>query len=303
MSTPTVTVITGPPGVDIGPAVAHIGRNLGDGLAVRTVRSEPELANGLAFSRRGSHDHTGPVPGYFGGTLAEGYREHGLPLWNVPSCWQNPDTNLGVAYTGAVTRDLAFDCHTLEEIGCDVKHRLTVQYRAVTRAGALSVPPPIEVGDLGTAARDSVLRGADGGSRHVLVEAGDGQTFIDAMQAVGLAPNSPHIERLDRWLVVNAPLPDTDGRKFVHDIGQELIVNGGGRHAADGTPQPARGVQLAVLGLHRLFPQVTGLDTPDGLAGEREAVAWLLDVSGATGARVTLISTADGPAGPWLDLP
>ena len=57
----TVTVVTGPPGVDIGPAVAWTAEasGLGDGLAIRTVVSGRGSVDSPA--RVGAHCHSAAV--------------------------------------------------------------------------------------------------------------------------------------------------------------------------------------------------------------------------------------------------
>lgn len=272
LDAPTVTVVTGPTGVDIGPVAAWLGRDLGDGLAIRTV-----VSPAIGISRVGAHEHDSPSPP---GTayLRTGQPMPRVPLWNLPSAWQNPDTNLGVAYTGAVTGDLAHDIETLRGIGWDPSHRLVVSRHGGqdNATGDHRVPHPVEIGDLAEAARDSVLRAADGGSRHVLIEAGDGQTIIDAFRAVGLAQFDPSIKVLRLWLVVNAEAwgsvepehnpPGGPVARILADavIGaaRELAVANDIASLVPGPPGGARvTASLAVLNGHLLLPQLAGVDT------------------------------------------
>lgn len=190
----TVTVVTGPLGVDIGPAAAWLARSLGDGLAVRTVQPG-------TLRRR-----TSPVPPNM--RSLRNLTVDTVDLHAVPSAWQNPDTNLGVA-VGTIGRSVAGYVDTLdgirddllnfERLGLNPAYRLTVQ----GVSPAHHIWPGVEYGDLATIARDSVLRASAGGSRHVLIEAGDGQTFLDAVNTVGLQPWAC-IDHLDLQFVVDA---------------------------------------------------------------------------------------------------
>lgn len=291
-STPTVAVVTGPDGHDVGPVAAWLGYGLRDGLAVRTVAS-----TGSHYDRRGAHCHASPNPHGIPG-------ERVVPLYALPSAWQNPDTNLGVAYTGVPNRDLAFDIQTLNDLGLNPAHRVTVQHHSgygiehFRETGA--IPAPVEVGDLAAQARDSVLRGADG-SRQVLVEAGDGQTFLDALHTLGLPPWSPHIHRLELWLVFDvAAVLGADGARrglpLTEQLTAEVARQGGGRGVRGAA------VRLALRNAHTLIPGLAGLngeDFDDRLTdADAEALADLVnDAESATGTRVGLVTTGPGADG------
>ena len=180
--TSRLTVITGATGVDIGPAVAQLAKGVDDGMAIRIVDSTRERVA-----------HTSPDP-YHGGTAFSTVR-----LRYLPSAWQDPQTNLGVVFTAAAL-PLGDDLHTLSALGLDPSHRLTVQARRHALTRGFSYPLPIEPGDVGAQARDSVLRA---GGR-VVVEAGAGMTFLDALTALNLPPWAPWIGHLDLWTVIDA---------------------------------------------------------------------------------------------------
>lgn len=167
----TVTIVTGPPGADIGPAVADTAQRigLGDGMAIRIVISghDPIDRSGTTLHTTRHPDLNSRLP---------------IPLWALPSAWHNPDTNLGVIYTGRCTRDVLFDVDTLDSVGPDVTHRLTVQHHGVPDTTGAYIRHPIETGNVGKAARDSVLRAA--GNRNVLIEAGNGMSFAEALKTV-----------------------------------------------------------------------------------------------------------------------
>lgn len=198
-----LSVVTGPAGVDIGPVAAWLGDTVGDGLAIRTVVSDSTAAT----------LHASPIPAYVPEELRRLDGNGGSVLLAVlPSAWQNRDTNLGVAYSGEVDHRLVGDLDRLGMLGMHPGHRLTVQRHSDLRptvswstdGGDHHVPEPVEIGDLATHARDSVWRGADTGApRHVLVEAGDGQTLLEALHIVGIAPWTPSIDRLMLWVVVD----------------------------------------------------------------------------------------------------
>lgn len=279
----TVTVVTGPDGHDIGPAVAHLGRNLGDGL---TVRIEPRAT------------HTSPVPGAWT-----------VQLDVLPSAWQNPDTNLGVIrrprrgdpfnWHDAIRGDL----RQLDQLGLHPGHRLTIE-----GLDGLRCPPgcePCEPGGLAVAARDSVLRGA--GPRQVLLEAGDGQTFLDAMATLGLPPWSPHIERLELWLVIDvtwlAVTPDhgTVAESVATLVADEVTRQGSVPTAVDRVTS----LRLALLGFDDLLPELAGVDTAglardpaDGGAVTHEVGdrlgGLLILIEDRAGAPVSLLGTGPG---------
>jgi hypothetical protein len=187
--TSRLTVITGPVGVDIGPVAAHLGRDLDDGLAIRVVTpaTQPHTSPDPFHSPIG-HARTGPGPRGCGA----------VRLDCLPSAWQDPQTNLGVVYPGYPDLNLHEGLHTLDALGLNPAHRLTVQH-GTGREHPVSIPHPVEVGNLGVIARDSVLRA---GGR-VQVEAGDGQTFLSALATVGIPPWAEWIGHLDRWIVLD----------------------------------------------------------------------------------------------------
>lgn len=246
----TVTVVTGPAGVDIGPVAAHLGRDLSDGLAIRTVDSN-----------RAEQPHSSPNPyrtDPAGTELPDTVR-----LTTLPSAWQHPDTNLGVAWTGYPDTGLVHDIAELDALGLHPGHRVTVQHRSNYRSGA-PIPEPVEVGDLAAHARDSVLRAPGGG--HVLIEAGDGQTFLDAFHTVGLPPWSAHIDALDLWLVVDAGQPFDE---LVAAVNALLAVNGGATVTIDAA------LHLAVTGIHAVVPGLVGCtEVDDGVWGASTPQDW-----------------------------
>jgi len=277
-ATGTVTVVTGPPGVDVGPVAARLGRGLRDGLAIRTVVSD---GSDVA--------HASPNP--------YGSPADSVALSVLPSAWQHPDTNLGIAYTGE-PRWLTDDLGRLNRLG----HRVTVQHRGDYGAG-LIIPAPVEIGDLAAAARDSVLR--MGG--RVLIEAGDGQTAQDAMHTVGLAPWAAYIGRLDIWVVLDvtttAPGPEEALERLLVDAGAQVQANGGPR---DGSGDGGVSIWIAVLNAHRL-PGLGALAGVDTVIGDEPppldtavAVGTLLDrCRRATGTWPALLGT--GPS-TFIDL-
>lgn len=315
-----LSVVTGPAGHDIGPVCAELGRDLGDGLTIRTIISDGRTGVFGTGDRNTAHEHHSPTPP--GTVVVKGGVNKGreIPhtiLWALPSAWQNPDTNLGVAFTGPATRDLAFDVDTLAEIGWNPSHRVTVSHSGfpaadVARARDVAVvviPMPIEIGPLDVVARDAVLRGAAGGSRRVLIEAGDGQTFLGALNTVGpgVSPWSPHIDRLDLWLVVDAAVvldgaPISAGaatKLVVAKVRDEVARQGGGVNRR-GERMPA--LKLAILGADLLIPAITGhtdetFNTEPANGGtvtDTEAIdvgKAIADIEHRTGARIGLLGT------------
>lgn len=215
-----LTVITGPPGTDIGRAVAAIAIRVGirDGMAVRVVDTGFDAS-----------PHTSPDP-YHG--QADG-TSGAVRLKHLPSAWQHPETNLAVVFTGR-PMPLADDIHTLASLGLNPSHRLTVQVPGRVLARGWVYPLPIESGDVGVQARD-VLRG--GGQ--VVVEAGDGMTHMTALAVLRLAPWAPWLDRLDLWVAVDgadviarqAPGEKPDLLTYV----REAVDRAGGPAAGDAT--------------------------------------------------------------------
>ncbi len=205
-------IVTGPPGVDIGEAVAAIGGAIDDGLAIRVVNS---VAPG--------DGHTSPDP--FHGADAT------VRLRYLPSAWQDPQTNLGVLFTGPARVALTDDIHTMAALGLDPSHRLTVQSLAGALRYGYTYPTPIEVGNLGVHARDAVLRA---GGR-VLVEAGNGMTHLEAIAALRLPPWAPGIDQLTLWNVldvrqmpeVHTPAGGVDAYRVARQVIDGLTALGG----------------------------------------------------------------------------
>lgn len=278
-----LTVVTGPAGVDIGPVAAHLGRDLGDGLTVRTVVSGP----GRTIAQ-----HTSPIPDYVPaelsalapGSMGGQYQQVTgvLPgrvlLFHLPSAWQNPDTNLGVAYSGPVMHQIALDFDRLHHLGVHPGHRVTVQRRPgpgdwINGSGDALVPRPVQFGDLAEHARDSVWRGAEGSNRHVLVEAGEGQTFLDALHTVGIPPWTPHVERVELWTVLDARTDWPTSReagtvelataRFTARIGAEVFRNGGMTGIGPTTGMRGMTMRVAVLNVDALIPGLAGRTTAD----------------------------------------
>lgn len=257
----TVTIVTGPIGVDVGPVAARLGQGLRDGLAIRTIAAG------------GSTQASSPLP-YDAIHTPTGRRvqPNRVLLYTLPSAWQNPDTNLGIAYEVQNSPLLGnVDLPRLDLLGLHPGHRVTVQ--SPTRS-TIHVPPPVEVGNLAEAARDSVLR--TGG--RVLIQAGDGQTAQDALQIVGLPPWSAHIRRLDIWIVLDAQLAldRTAGLNeaaaharghLLNTAAAEVRRNGG--PFADPDETGAVNLWLAVTNAHTL-PGLEGLAGFDSVVGDDE---------------------------------
>jgi hypothetical protein len=291
-----LTVITGPPGVDIGPATGFLGRGLDDGLAVRVVRS----------GRHGLIDqpHTSPDPFH---------RIHGAPghtfgavgavrLSVLPSAWQDPQTNLGVMFDGAPVRNLKDDIEILDALGLNPAHRLTVG----SMAGSVAwVEHPAEVGNVGVQARDAVLRA---GGR-VLVEAGDGQTFLQALATVGIPPWANWIGHLDRWIVLDAAIragiPDTaDLADYLPGAIQHTVEQLDGSSSTYGQYQSGTGpdgptLRVALMNAQHLIPGIAGHDyntatdvgDPIDDAPARQLALLLDAVAERTGVEIHLIGT------------
>lgn len=261
-STPTVIAVTGPAGHDIGPTAAHLGRNLGDGLAVRIV---PHDRHTLA-------PHTSPNP--YAGQVVAGVGAHPavVGLECLPSAWQDPHTNLGVVYAtggrdggGEPGDELPNDLATLDRLGLNPAHRVTVDAPGLRYAA--QVPPPVEVTEeprgLAVIARDSVLRGA-GEHRTVLLEAGDGMPFLDAFHAFGLPPWSTHIGLLELWVAldvarVGGQYPGGMMASRLADTARVEVARQGGGHNRDGNQLPSMFVALRNLQL--IIPELAGIGT------------------------------------------
>jgi len=312
----TVTVVTGPPGADIGPLCAWLGRDLTDGLAIRV------LPNGS------SAPHTSPNPHVVGFPS--------VALFALPSAWQDDQTNLGVAYAGRMTDDLATDLFALERLGLAPHHRVTVQpgrdpKDAIRATLGSLVPPPVEVGNLLEAARDSVLRGSADGTRHVLIEAGGGQTLLDALHTVGIPPWAGYVHVLDLWLMVDAmhllahlsadfaaaDRPHLAAARLNAEA-QNLLRANGGRivgagpldHLGDG---PEIRMRLAVRNVQAVIPELTGAtwqqieQRPDAGGPIADGVLarfadFVLDLEGTADVHVGAVSTGPEANSPWIDL-
>jgi hypothetical protein len=291
-----LTVVTGPPGVDIGPATAKLGIGLNDGLAIRVVRSG---RYGLI-----DHPHTSPDPHH---TIErDGLGRIGAVRLDVlPSAWQDPQTNLAVVFDGAPVRNLADDLHVLDALGLNPAHRLTIDSTAKSVAW---VTPPVEVGDVGVHARDAVLRA---GGR-VLVEAGDGQTFLQALATVGIPPWAEWIDHLDRWLVLDVRHGMTldDVVAAIGAAVNEFDGSSGtyGEHRSGSTGPDGPTLRVALMNTQFVIPGLAGHDYNtatdvgdpiDMLPAGR--LAHLLDaVAERTGVQVHLVGTGrvDG-TGVW----
>jgi hypothetical protein len=321
----TVRAVTGPVGTDVGPFCAWLGADLDDGLAIRTVRSGRTPAD-----RRDAFAHVSPLP-WAAGQLAPApsglgaqHPDGGVPLWALPSAWHNPDTSLGVAYTGSATRDLTFDVATLDAMGCNPAHRITVQHTSLPRGREglepVLVPAPIEIGNLAEIARDSVLRGSPERPRRVLIEAGDGQTLMEAFSTVGLAPWSPHIDVLDLWIVIDADRLiaqhglSYDGSRdrladaVIATAGVVARDNGGGlNRRGEWVPAP----WLAIANVQALLPGLAGVTAEEFATAPAdggpvsEALAdqlsnLLIVIENRAQIAVGAISTGPGPRSPWI---
>lgn len=234
-----LSVITGPRGVDIGHAVATIGRRIDDGLAVRVVDSD----------RDASH-RTSPDPFHGPDTKVR--------LAYLPSAWQDPQTNLGVVFTGR-PQPLADDIHTMASLGLNPSHRLTVQSLGPPHLGRGYVYPlPIEVGNVGVHARDAVLRA--GG--HVLIEAGDGMTHLEALASLGLAPWAPWIGMMDLWTVF-----DVRDIAVATSPGEHIDADLIAARVADGLTQLGALIADTTSGVVTSRVVVLGFDDPAVLPG------------------------------------
>lgn len=200
--TSRLTVITGPAGVDLGAAVAYIGRDVADGMAVRVVDTTRDSV--AHTSPDPFHRRRDPAVDHPGNRWITGR----VRLRYLPSAWQDPQTNLAVVFTSRA-RPLANDIYTMASLGLNPSHRLTVQAPHLLKRG-FEYPLPVEPGDVGVQARDSVLR--TGG--HVVVEAGDGMTHIEALAALRLPPWASWIGALDLWTVLEA----TSVERAVEDL-------------------------------------------------------------------------------------
>lgn len=285
-----LTVITGPEGVDIGPVAAHLGRHLDDGLAIRVI-------NYSAMS------HTSPDP-YHGQTGSTRFDERPLTVGAVrlrvlPSAWQDPQTNLGVVYDGPANEDLTEDLHTMDALGLNPAHRVTVQHRP-DGVSPMSILDPVEVGNLGIIARDSVLRA---GGR-VQIEAGDGRTLLSALATVGIPPWAEWIDHLDRWIVLdgmdmtfaNTALKGVDALTASVRHAVDQLDGSSGAYGMQGDTQTLR---VALLNAQMLIPGIAAhdynarTDEGDTLTDEDgETLAQMLDrVTDTTGVEIHLIGT------------
>lgn len=304
--TSRLTVITGPRGADIGPVAAKLGRGLDDGFAIRVVRSNVT----------GDTPHTSPDP-FHRHTLDEatGCRGTGddpcsmnfVKLSVLPSAWQDPQTNLGVVYDAQPDTGLEGDVHTLDALGLNPAHRVTVQCADRHRLDS-SIPAPVEVGNVGVQARDAVLRA---GGR-VQIEAGDGQTFLQALATVGLPPWASWIGHLDRWIVLDVDLMSVNLRGTPQEHGttvsgvvQRVVEQLDGSSGAYHNGQYLGGVTLrvALMNAQLLIPGIAAHDynvatgegdiIGEGTEGEAVgALTKLLDaVTDKTGVEIHLMGT------------
>lgn len=238
----TVTVVTGPAGVDTAPVVVHLARHLDDGLAIRVTDpfANPDRP---ASVRR---------------PLADGPALYVLPSI-VFAC---PDANLGVV--GGSRTGIQRDIEAVEQRGATVRHRLHVDSfngERADRIQRLYFDGLGEVGDLAVHARDSVLRMGD----HVFVEAADGQTVDRALDLAGAGSWLPYVRRVDRWVCVDVAAvldaasttgPDVDRhtavRRAIHD---EVIIRNGG--PVVGTYDAPR---VALINIDAYMPELAGVD-------------------------------------------
>jgi len=285
----TVTVVTAFPGTNIGGVCAHLGRNLRDGLTIRTVVSHYVPPSGAHADHVSPSPYPPPWPADQPDRLGRDDRQAVL-LHALPSAWQHPDTNLGVAYTDRPDGGLRGDLDQFDLLGLNPAHRVTVQVGKAVRGVHLPsglkgafIPLPVEVGDLAAQARDSVLRGSADGSRHVLIEAGDGQTFLDALATVGLPPWSEHIDWLRMWLVVDAGRPCGPSgplhiRPSFHTLCHQLNMLATANN---------------VVNAHIAITNIASLDR------DEPSAATIAEVQRETGLRVGLISQHSTVHGPW----
>lgn len=246
-----LTVVTGASGIDIGPAVAQLGVDVADGMAVRIIDST-----------RHRVPHTSPDPYHRrrDETVSEVTAEHPDDLWTtgqvrlryLPSAWQDPQTNLGIVFPHAA-RPIGDDLHTMSALGLDPSHRLTVQGKLHTLSPGHTYPLPIEPGDVGVQARDVLRTGG-----RVIVEAGAGMTFLDALAALNLSPWAPWIDDLDLWAVI-----DASAALQALAPGEPLDLPAAAREAVDraGGPADARStttVRVAVVEGQMLIPSERG---------------------------------------------
>ena len=297
--TSRLTIITGPVGVDIGPVAALLGRQLADGLAIRVVHSDVKELT----------PHTSPDP--FHRITGDATHHAGaVRLEVLPSAWQDPDTNLGVCYTGHADEGLTEDLHTMDALGLNPAHRVTVQHRPAG-VSPMSILDPVDIGNLGVIARDSVLR--TGG--RVQIEAGDGQTFLSALSVVGIPPWADWIGHLDRWIVLDANTHnDTAGTLIaIRDAVNDLDGSSGTYSNPHPLAEQGRDtLRIALFNGQVLIPGLAGCDynvatdKGDTLPGDivDQFVALLDRIASATGVEAHLIGTgrlAGTGASSWID--
>lgn len=318
----TVTVVTGPTGHDIGPFTAWKAATdrIGDGLAVRVHPArnvwEPSAPTHLSPTPPGSCWQAPAVGAGSGEPVTQ------MPLHCLPSAWQDPQTNLGVAFAGAVDTGFNTDLFVLDRLGLAPHHRVTVQLGRPGRDGdgREMVPEPVELGNLAVQARDAVLRSSPAsGSRYVLVEAGDGQTFLDALATLGLPPWDPAIDRLVLWLVLDVMhmvgttfTAAEDRIRFTAEhAAAEAARQGGGRMA--GALHAA--MRIALVNVQAIVPGMAGLGehetrVAEHLGGAPEQVVAQLGqaldtIEARTGVAVGAIHTGDigmTTLGQWISL-
>jgi hypothetical protein len=286
-----LTVVTGPPGVDIGPATAKLAAaiRLDDGLAVRVVRTGRYGPIDQPHASPDPHHRQEARPGSIGAVLLD----------VLPSAWQDPQTNLAVVFDGAPVTNLADDMRVLNALGLNPAHRLTVQ----SNIGSVAwVPPPVEVGDVGVHARDAVLRA---GGR-VLIEAGDGQTLLEALATVGIPPWAEWIDHLDRWIVLDVRHGMT-ADDVAAAVGAAVNEFDGSSGAYGNTGQPPT-LRVALMNTQFVIPGLAGHDynvaTDEGDALDQDTAGALVSLLDAilerSGVEVHLIGTGriDG-TGVW----
>ncbi len=266
-----LTLVTGPAGpspgggpyADVGPVCAILGATLDDGLAVRVVQSDP----GLVSAHRSPdphHRHTLDPDAGCQGVADDNCHTSAVILEVLPSAWQNPDTNLAAVYTGTPDLGVTQDLHTLDALGLNPAHRLTVQHGGRHRplGGGrpfpTSIPEPVEVGNVGEIARDSVLRA--GG--HVLVEAGDGITALTALALLNLPPWAEWIGQLHLWVTADVShwQPGADPRDIAAGVAQTVHSLIGGAPAWRQRGDRSKvAVQVALYGLTAALPSLRDL--------------------------------------------